>query len=190
MTPKMMPGQEPYTEAELQYVHDLVSGAAEAEQQIDLQELEDHASAARKTIVPTLHALVRDLTPHRATIVLVGSREECNGAWLSDHDAIALIECARPVVGERVWISEDLHARSGLRVTSRANVPSRYAVVPVAGRYTASAVVLAVEIIDDRAEALRIAAGLGEFHRVIETIDRRSWFGWELNVEPSVIADS
>lgn len=40
---RMMPGCEPYTEAEAAAVSELVEGAAEAEETIDLYELEEFA---------------------------------------------------------------------------------------------------------------------------------------------------
>jgi hypothetical protein len=42
---KMMPGQEPYTEAESDTLHDLVSDAAKAVETVDLDELERTATA-------------------------------------------------------------------------------------------------------------------------------------------------
>ena len=46
---KMMPGQEPYTEAELQKLYGMIGAACEAEECFEDYELEDHAKAQAKT---------------------------------------------------------------------------------------------------------------------------------------------
>jgi hypothetical protein len=47
-SPRMMPGQAPYTPSERAGVGDLLAGAAQAEDLIDADELEEHARVARK----------------------------------------------------------------------------------------------------------------------------------------------
>jgi hypothetical protein len=47
-SPRMMPGQAPYTPSERAAIGDLLAGAADAEDLIDADELEEHARVARK----------------------------------------------------------------------------------------------------------------------------------------------
>jgi hypothetical protein len=48
MTIKMMPGQEPYTEQELEKLNGMISGACEAEEYFSDDELEDFARKEAK----------------------------------------------------------------------------------------------------------------------------------------------
>lgn len=61
----------------------------------------------------------------------------------------------------------------------------RFAVVPNRGTYSGSDTVKVHAIFDDKSKAFERAKTLGD-HRVIETVDRTRWYGWELDREPSV----
>lgn len=54
------------------------------------------------------HALVRDVTATRCTVVMIGTEDECRGAATDDRDRVMVCETdeALPEIGERAYWSD------------------------------------------------------------------------------------